>query len=223
MTKLTFTALLLMLFVGVQSAFAAQDTSDWITYEVPQPETKAAQPKKAPQPKTKESASGDGEARNNKSTVQTSTSNSQGLFLVGVGSNSDDDDYSSDSTAWSLGYLAPITASGYRWGFDISGEGTLLDSTYNQYQAIDSGFSFNLLVGGDFADNFSAGILVGAIETAQKCARQSYLGFQCYADEDPESSYDFNYGVFGIYRVGSFAFGTRITGESQQLTIGFSF
>jgi hypothetical protein len=53
MAKLTFTALLLMLFIGVQSAFGAQDNSDWITYE-------------APQSKAKEPASDDGEARNNK-------------------------------------------------------------------------------------------------------------------------------------------------------------
>lgn len=154
---------------------------------------------------------------------QSPTSNSAGLVLLGVGSNADDDDYSSDSTAWSLGYLAPNSGSGYRWGFDISGEGTLLDSTYNQNEAIDSGFSFNLLVGGDVASNFSAGVLLGAIETSQDCARQSYIGFQCYADEDPESSYDFNYGVFGIYHIGGVALGARITGESQQLTIGFSF
>lgn len=63
----------------------------------------------------------------------------------------------------------------------------------------------------------------GAIETSQKCARQSYIGFQCYADAEPESSYDFNYGVFGIYHIGNFALGARITGESQQLTSGFSF
>lgn len=57
MAKLTFTALLLMLFIGVQSAFGAQDNSDWITYE-------------APQPKTKESASDDSEVRNNKNKVK---------------------------------------------------------------------------------------------------------------------------------------------------------
>lgn len=154
---------------------------------------------------------------------QIPTNNSAGLILLGVGSNSDDDDDSSDSTAWSLGYLAANSGSGYRLGFDISGEGTLLDSTYNQDEAIDSGFSFNLLVGGDVASNFSAGVLLGAIETSQECAKQSYIGFECYADEDPESSYDFNYGVFGIYHMGGFALGARITGESQQLTIGFSF
>ncbi len=53
MAKLTFTALLLMLCIGVQSAFSAQDDSDWITYE-------------APQPKPKESASDDAEDRNKK-------------------------------------------------------------------------------------------------------------------------------------------------------------
>ena len=56
MAKLTFTALLLMLCIGVQSAFSAQDDSDWITYE-------------APQPKPKESASDDAEDRNKKNKV----------------------------------------------------------------------------------------------------------------------------------------------------------
>ena len=57
MAKLTFTALLLIPFIGVQSALGAQDNSDWITYE-------------APQPKTKESASDDGEVRNNKNKMK---------------------------------------------------------------------------------------------------------------------------------------------------------
>lgn len=143
--------------------------------------------------------------------------------MFGAGSNSDDGEYSSDSTAWSLGFLSNSTESGYRWGVDIAGEGTMLDSTSNQNEAIDQGFSINLLFGGDVTGNVTAGVLLGAVETSQDCDQQSYLGFQCYADTEPNSDYDFNYGVWGMYKFSGFAVGARISGESQQLTFGIDF
>ena len=43
------------------------------------------------------------------------------------------------------------------------------------------------------------------------------------ADTELNSDYDFNYGVWGMYKFSGFAVGARISGESQQLTFGIDF
>ena len=52
---------------------------------------------------------------------------------------------------------------------------------------------------------------------------KSYLGYQCYADRDPDKEYTVNYGVMATYSYKRAVFGVRATGESVQLLIGTRF
>ena len=70
--------------------------------------------------------------------------NKNNVFYVGVGTSSGGDD-ENDDTPWSLGILHNSPTSDRVYGFDISGEGTMLDSTYGSYDDLAQGFSFNFL------------------------------------------------------------------------------
>jgi len=152
--------------------------------------------------------------------------NKNNVFYFGVGSSSGDDD-ENDDTPWSLGILHNSPTSDRVYGFDISGEGTMLDSTYGGYNDLAQGFSFNFLYGFDISENkddkLSVGLIIGFIEEEQDCP-DSYLGYQCYADESPDNEYGFNGGGFLNYSVSeSLNLGLRATSNSTQLTIGFKF
>jgi len=152
--------------------------------------------------------------------------NKNNVFYVGVGSSSGGDD-ENDDMPWSLGILHNSPTSDRVYGFDISGEGTMLDTTYGGYDDLAQGFSFNLLYGFDTSedkdDKLSAGLIIGFIEEEQDCP-DSYLGYQCYADESPDTEYGFNGGGFINYSVNeSLNLGLRATSNSTQLTIGFKF
>ena len=66
--------------------------------------------------------------------------------------------------------------------------------------------------------------LIGARAYETNCPYgQSYLGYQCYADADPENEWKLNVGggvLIGIRRAVA---GVRITGESTTVVAGFSF
>jgi len=148
------------------------------------------------------------------------------VFYVGVGTSSGGDD-ENDDMPWSLGILHNSPTSDRVYGFDISGEGTMLDSTYGGYDELAQGFSFNFLYGFDISSNkddkISAGLIIGFIEEEQDCP-DSYVGYQCYADESPDTEYGINGGGFLNYSVNeSLSFGLRATSNSTQLTIGFKF
>ena len=148
------------------------------------------------------------------------------VFYVGVGSSSGGDD-ENDDIPWSLGILHNSPTSDKVYGFDISGEGTMLDSTYGGYDDLAQGFSVNFLYGFDISkyknDKLSVGLIIGFIEEEQDCP-DSYLGYQCYADQEPDTEYAFNGGGFLNYSVNrSLNLGLRATSNSTQLTIGFKF
>ena len=54
-------------------------------------------------------------------------------------------------------------------------------------------------------------------------AGQSYLGYQCYADTDPESHWKLNYGGGVMVHFDRLAFGVRVTGESKTAIVGLNF
>jgi len=208
MAKLTFSVMLLMLCTGALSAFGAQDTSDWITYEATQQKSKQA---------ASAAAISQEEAKGPKSRL---------IFLGGGSSKGDADSFENDDTAWSLGWLQRMAGKSYSLGFDIAGEGTMLDSTWGQNEAVDQGFSINFLATRNLTstDSFAVdlGLLLGARESAQDCPR-SYLGYQCYADAKPKTEYEANFGVIGFVTFKSVSVGFRATGESTQLTLGINF
>jgi hypothetical protein len=58
--------------------------------------------------------------------------------------------------------------------------------------------------------------------TNKECA-DSYLGYECYADEDPTYSYAVNYGALAHLSYKRIMVGARRTGESTQAVLGYLF
>tara|TARA_B100000965_G_scaffold94529_1_gene77211 strand:- start:967 stop:1557 length:591 start_codon:yes stop_codon:yes gene_type:complete len=153
------------------------------------------------------------------------TSNFNSMFYVGVGSASGGEN-DNDDTPWSIGVLTDMGNDSII-GFDISGEGTMLDSTYGGYDDLAQGTSYNFLYGVDISENKNdkvhIGVVLGFVETEADCP-DSYLGYQCYADEEPDYEHEFNGGGFLTYSFNqSLNIGLRATTNSTQLTIGFKF
>ena len=149
------------------------------------------------------------------------------VIFGGIGSADNENVNKSDDTPWSFGYLyRGDEYSKFFLGLDIAGEGTSLDNTSGNVNEINQGFSFNLLVGRplNFSKNWQAGVgvLLGARETGESCP-DSYLGYRCYADEDPETDYDFNYGAVFHLIYKHALIGLRASGESTQLLFGVVF
>ena len=147
------------------------------------------------------------------------------IFYVGLGSSSGGEDENDDMT-WSVGFLADMENDSIL-GFDIAGEGTMLDSTYGGYDDLAQGMSYNLLYGFDVSQNkddkLHIGVILGFFETEADCP-DSYLGYQCYADQAPDYEHEFNGGGFLSYSVNeSLNLGLRATSHSTQVTIGFKF
>ena len=102
----------------------------------------------------------------------------------------------------------------------------MLDSTYRQNKAVKQGMSFNLLLGTNLAktelSRFDVAVLLGARQKTTDCP-SSYLGYQCYADAEPDMKYGFNYGAVLTWSFKSVMVGIRATGESTQALIGMRF
>ena len=111
-------------------------------------------------------------------------------------------------------------------GVDFGVEGKREDLTFGG-EKTEEGFSFNLLAGiNPFKDkNRSVAFfgLLGARSYKTTCPTgQSYLGFQCYADYDPDTHYKVNYGGGLMIYFKRIAIGARITGESQTAILGWN-
>jgi hypothetical protein len=112
------------------------------------------------------------------------------------------------------------------WGLDISAEGKMLDSTWNQNKALSQGTSYNLILGKNISrlesSRIDAAIVVGMRESTSECPR-SYLGYQCYANTEPDIGYKFNYGALITWTHTKMMLGIRATGESTQAIVGYKF
>ena len=130
------------------------------------------------------------------------------------------------SLPWTVGYLYVSPTSPWTFGGDLAGEGVSLDNTSGQNNTVRQGLSFNVLAGPHIrlGDQFSAGVaaLLGGRQTGQRCD-ESYLGYQCYADQAPSVSYGLNYGAVAHLSFKNVLLGARRTGESAQLLVGVSF
>lgn len=129
-------------------------------------------------------------------------------------------------TPYSLGFISMKDTSDTVFGLDISAEGTMLDSTWGKTNALQQGTSLNFLLGRNLvkgeSGRFDASLLLGIRQESADCP-SSYLGYQCYADSEPERDYGFNYGVVLSYTYKKVMLGLRLTGESTQALIGFRF
>lgn len=148
------------------------------------------------------------------------------ILYIGSGVSSDKSSLSTKDRPYSIGYISTSPNSSVVWGIDLAGEGTKLDSTWGQNNTITLGTSINLLLGHNLsrsdAYRFDVALLAGARSKSQSCPK-SYLGFQCYADAKPDVSYAFNHGAIMAVSYKNFTVGTRITGESKQIIVGFRF
>ena len=161
------------------------------------------------------------------SAVSTTHAN-ESIVYVGIGSakSNSSSGGTSDKNPFSLGYINISEVRNTIWGLDFSKEGTLLDSTYGQNKAVSQGMSFNLLLGPNLGrtefGRFDVAVLIGARQKTTDCP-SSYLGYQCYADAAPNTSYAFNYGAVLTWSFKSVMVGIRATGASTQALVGFSF
>ena len=148
------------------------------------------------------------------------------VIFGGVGVSGQSELDKSNDTPWSVGYMYNSEHNNIFGGIDIAGEGTSLDSTSGKYNQVTQGLSFNMLAGKNlnFNQDWRAGIgvLLGVRQTAESCP-DSYLGYRCYADQKPDTNYDFNYG--GLFHVTykQVLVGARVTPESYQVILGLAF
>lgn len=149
----------------------------------------------------------------------------QRLIYFGAGSASKSDPLKNSDTPLSAGFLNISNESNGVWGLDISGEGTKIEFTGGRTSVVQA-TSLNFLVGSNISkvDNtrFDAAFLIGGRTSSSSCPK-SYLGYQCYADQPPSTSYAMNYGVLLTMTYKSLMVGLRATGESAQGIIGFRF
>lgn len=150
----------------------------------------------------------------------------QNVIYVGSGTAKNSNTSVKSSNPATLGYLRLSNTSDTVWGLDVSAEGTMLDSTWGQRNSAQQATAFNFLFGKNLNktenSRIDAAFIVGMREKASSC-NKSYLGYQCYADQEPDTSYGFNGGIALTWIYKNFMVGARITGESKQALVGFRF
>ena len=138
--------------------------------------------------------------------------------------------------AFAVGVLFDRPTGRFFWGADLAQEGTQVDRTSgsgwtNRYpHSVDPSLSLNGVfgittrLGKNKKHRLLLAAVVGVRSTEQECSSgQSYLGYRCYADQSPKTSYTFNGGGFlGVQFDRLFA-GTRLTGESTTVLLGYNF
>lgn len=153
-------------------------------------------------------------------------SHSQSVLYGGLGLAETSDPTVSHAVPWTVGFTFQPASKEYYVGLDFAGEGTSLNNTSNQYNGIEQAISLNLIVGMSTLVGHQvqagAGLLVGGRRVGLTCP-DSYLGYQCYADQDPTPSYDINVGGLAHLTVGHLFVGARVTTVSRQGLLGYSF
>ena len=151
--------------------------------------------------------------------------NERGLgadFYVGVSDTRKPISTDQMTRPFALGGLFPLE-DGTFWGLDIASEGIRLESTYGRTNVPYPAVSGNLLLGTTLSEGedtrILGGILLGARGVSASCPA-SYLGYQCYADREPDIGYGFNYGALIMLDFGGFSLGLRSTNVSQQAVLG---
>lgn len=147
------------------------------------------------------------------------------IFYLGFGVNNDDADVEDSDTPFVGGIITASDSDTLVYGLDFGMEGMMLDSTYgaNGYK---QAMSFNALVGANLhrTDDFSVdgAALIGVIETAADCP-DSFVGYQCYANAEPDVDYDINLGGLVNVRFDVWSVGMRATKTSTQAIVGYKF
>lgn len=147
-----------------------------------------------------------------------------GTLYFGAGTNNESDALEIDETPFVIGALF-FSGPSLVYGFDLASEGQMLDSTYGTNE-LRQAFSFNGLIGANVVQTtgFRADIaaILGFKESFADCP-DSFLGFQCYADQEPETEYEFNFGAMINFTFDAVSFGVRATDVSTQAVFGINF
>jgi hypothetical protein len=132
----------------------------------------------------------------------------------------------SNKSPFTVGYLNLSNSRDTIFGFDVSGEGTKLDSTWGRTNSVKQANSFNLIAGKNIGKSensrYDFGAVIGFRHKTSSCP-SSYLGYQCYADTSPKTSYAFNYGLVLTWSYKNLMLGVRATGESKQALVGIRY
>lgn len=157
--------------------------------------------------------------------ISAASASAEALLYGGLGQAESGDSMTNSNMPWSIGMIL-LKDQGVSYGFDIAGEGTVLDSTYNQNDEPNQAISFNFIVAGNLLkagpSRLDAGLVIGFRESTKDCP-DSYLGYACYADASPDVEYEANFGGLITYSFDAFAVGLRATSESTQLIAGVRF
>ena len=114
-------------------------------------------------------------------------------------------------------------------GIDAAQEGRQEDYTQRREGKSIRGNSINAIFGPKIQLNdrlaFSPLLLVGMRSSQRSCdSGQSYLGYDCYADEDPSYRFDkANYGGVLVFHIRDMALGFRYTVASKSAVVGYTF
>ena len=74
-------------------------------------------------------------------------SGNTGVFYIGVSSAEKGNSLKNSTSPFVVGYLRMVDSSDNFWGFDITGEGTMLESSWNQSGALNQEVSYNAIAG----------------------------------------------------------------------------
>jgi hypothetical protein len=143
------------------------------------------------------------------------------VIYVGLGNSKSD-----VGTPWSAGMLAFAKRSEWIFGLDVGGEGTKTDNRSGRYNGEKQAMSLNIAIGNGkrIKGHTHLGLsgLFGMRQTDESWG-QSYLGYQCYADEAPRMQFTANFGVIANIAYKNAMVGTRITNASSQILFGLAF
>lgn len=157
------------------------------------------------------------------------TAHADAIIYGGYGKSTDNVTPNYSGSAASFGVVAVDwgTTKKLVLGMDVGKEGTKLDSTYGRLNEPQSSTSFNLLAGYKLAQvgalNIDGAAILGFREESESCVQQSYVGYQCYANSEPETTYVANYGVAVFASYQQLMVGVRVTDASTQALFGFKF
>lgn len=158
--------------------------------------------------------------------AQGETSTGRAAIYISAGSQNETGEFKNDDMPFAVGIMAQLPNSKMILGFDLGREGTMIDSTWGQHNDTSQATSYNLLVGANLYDDglikMDGALLVGMRESFSDCP-DSYLGYQCYADTEPDTEYEGNYGAVITMSYRKVMFGLRGTGESAQVMLGLRF
>lgn len=145
------------------------------------------------------------------------------MFYLGIGNTNESGIDICTEKPWAVGWYILRNSKSLSYGFDVSGEGTMIDSKGYNYNTTSQGKSVNFIVLKNFQEKEKSktyfGALVGIRNTVEDCPA-SYIGYECYANQTPHTESEANIGLVFNYIQDNLSIGARVTTKSTMLTLG---